>query len=48
MGAIATGGVVILNDDVVRGLNIRPEVVQRRRRARPISKSRSPRAARRR
>jgi predicted phosphoribosyltransferase len=29
MGAIATGGVVVVNDDVVRGLGIRPEAVQR-------------------
>src|SRR2546428_8634957 len=29
MGAIASGGVVVINDDVVRGLAIRPEVVQR-------------------
>ena len=29
MGAIASGGVVVLNDDVVRGLGIAPEVVQR-------------------
>src|SRR5437660_8945341 len=29
MGAIATGGVVVLNDDVVRGLGIPPEAVQR-------------------
>ncbi|HEV7897907.1 MAG TPA: erythromycin esterase family protein [Planosporangium sp.] len=29
MGAIASGGVVVLNDDVVRGLGIRPEVIQR-------------------
>src|SRR6195256_7003789 len=28
MGAIASGGVVVVNDDVVRGLSIRPEVVQ--------------------
>jgi predicted phosphoribosyltransferase len=29
MGAIATGGVVVLNDDVIRGLNISPEVIRR-------------------
>jgi erythromycin esterase-like protein/predicted phosphoribosyltransferase len=29
MGAIASGGVVVLNDDVVRGLGIAPDVVQR-------------------
>jgi hypothetical protein len=29
MGAIASGGVLVLNDDVVRGLNIQPEVIQR-------------------
>jgi predicted phosphoribosyltransferase len=29
MGAIASGGIVVLNDDVVRGLNIAPEVFQR-------------------
>lgn len=29
MGAIASGGVVVINDDIVRGLGIRPEVVQR-------------------
>src|SRR5438270_9757595 len=29
MGAIASGGMVVVNDDVVRGLGIRPEVVQR-------------------
>ncbi|NMH92684.1 erythromycin esterase [Pseudonocardia bannensis] len=29
MGAIASGGVVIINDDVVRGLGIAPEVIQR-------------------
>jgi erythromycin esterase-like protein/hypoxanthine phosphoribosyltransferase len=29
MGAIASGGVVVINDDVIRGLNIRPETVQR-------------------
>jgi erythromycin esterase-like protein/predicted phosphoribosyltransferase len=28
MGAIATGGVVVLNEDVVRGLGIPPEVIQ--------------------
>jgi predicted phosphoribosyltransferase len=28
MGAIATGGVVVLNDDVIRGLNISPEVIR--------------------
>jgi len=36
MGAIASGGVVVINDDVVRGLGIRP---------RSSSKSRSRRAA---
>jgi predicted phosphoribosyltransferase len=29
MGAIASGGVVVINDDVVRGLHIEPAVVQR-------------------
>jgi erythromycin esterase-like protein/adenine/guanine phosphoribosyltransferase-like PRPP-binding protein len=29
MGAIASGGVVVLNDDVVRGLDISPEAVRR-------------------
>jgi predicted phosphoribosyltransferase len=29
MGAIATGGVVVLNEDVVRGLGIGPDVVRR-------------------
>jgi predicted phosphoribosyltransferase len=29
MGAIASGGMVVINDDVVRGLGIRPEAVQR-------------------
>src|SRR2546421_10455213 len=29
MGAIASGGVVVINDDVVRGLDIAPEVIQR-------------------
>jgi erythromycin esterase-like protein/predicted phosphoribosyltransferase len=28
MGAIASGGVVVLNEDVIRGLDIRPEVIQ--------------------
>jgi erythromycin esterase-like protein/predicted phosphoribosyltransferase len=28
MGAIASGGVVVINDDVVRGLGIAPEVIQ--------------------
>ena len=28
MGAIASGGVVVLNDDVVRGLGIAPETIQ--------------------
>jgi predicted phosphoribosyltransferase len=28
MGAIASGGVVVVNDDVVRGLNISPDVIQ--------------------
>ncbi|HEV8650278.1 MAG TPA: erythromycin esterase family protein [Actinomycetes bacterium] len=28
MGAIASGGVIVLNDDVVRGLGVPPEVVQ--------------------
>src|SRR3982074_35685 len=29
MGAIASGGVIVLNDDVVRGLRISPEAIQR-------------------
>ncbi|MDT7658169.1 MAG: hypothetical protein QOF38_2884, partial [Pseudonocardiales bacterium] len=29
LGAIASGGVVVINDDVVRGLGITPEVTQR-------------------
>jgi predicted phosphoribosyltransferase len=29
MGAIASGGVVVVNDDVVRGLGIAPEQLQR-------------------
>src|SRR3989440_5631721 len=29
MGAIACGGIVVVNDDVVRGLDIMPEVVAR-------------------
>jgi erythromycin esterase-like protein/predicted phosphoribosyltransferase len=29
MGAIASGDVVVVNDDVVRGFDIRPEVIQR-------------------
>src|SRR6202048_3573418 len=29
MGAIASGGVVVLEDDVVRGMRIPPEVIQR-------------------
>jgi len=29
MGAIASGGVIVINDDVVRGLRIPPEVVER-------------------
>src|SRR5437016_5522091 len=29
MGAIASGGVVVLNDDVVRGLDIPPDVIRR-------------------
>src|SRR5712664_4486160 len=29
MGAIASGGLIVINDDVVRGFGIRPEVVQR-------------------
>src|ERR687885_1752600 len=29
MGAIASGGVRVLNDEVVRGLGITPEVIQR-------------------
>ena len=28
MGAIASGGVMVINDDVVRGLAIAPEVIQ--------------------
>src|SRR3979411_1312057 len=28
MGAIATGGVAVVNDDVVRGLGISPEAIQ--------------------
>jgi predicted phosphoribosyltransferase len=28
MGAIASGGVVVINDDVVRGLGIKPEVIK--------------------
>jgi predicted phosphoribosyltransferase len=28
MGAIASGGVTILNDDIVRGLDIRPQVIE--------------------
>src|SRR5260370_25304535 len=28
MGAIASGGVTVLNDDVVRGLGIAPEAIQ--------------------
>src|SRR3954465_12008605 len=28
MGALATGGVVVLNDDVVRALNIPPDVIE--------------------
>src|SRR5258706_11371674 len=28
MGAIASGGVVVLNDDVVRGLRVAPEVIE--------------------
>jgi erythromycin esterase-like protein/predicted phosphoribosyltransferase len=28
MGAIASGGILVVNEDVVRGLNIRPEVIQ--------------------
>jgi predicted phosphoribosyltransferase len=28
MGAVASGGVVVLNDDVIRGLRIPPEVIQ--------------------
>src|SRR5437588_11917652 len=28
MGAIASGGVRVLNDDVVRSLNIQPEVIE--------------------
>src|SRR3981081_2580446 len=28
MGAIASGGVAVINDDVVRGLGISPEVIQ--------------------
>ena len=29
MGAIASGGLIVINDDVLRGFRIRPEVVQR-------------------
>src|SRR5438132_10669377 len=29
MGAIASGGMIVVNDDVVRGFGVRPEVVQR-------------------
>jgi erythromycin esterase-like protein/predicted phosphoribosyltransferase len=29
MGAIASGGVVVVNDDLIRGLRISPEVIQR-------------------
>jgi predicted phosphoribosyltransferase len=29
MGALASGGLVVLNDDVVRGLRIGPDVIQR-------------------
>ncbi len=29
MGAIASGGVIVINDDVVRGLGIAPETIQR-------------------
>ena len=29
MGAIASGGVTVINDDVVRGLGMQPEVIQR-------------------
>src|SRR5438045_3286102 len=29
MGAIASGGTVVVNDDVVRALSITPEVIQR-------------------
>src|SRR4051812_49350550 len=29
MGAIASGGVVVLNDDVVRGMSIPPDVIER-------------------
>ena len=29
MGAIASGGVIVINDDVVRGLGIAPEIIQR-------------------
>ena len=29
MGAIASGGTLVLNEDVVRGLGVRPEVAQR-------------------
>src|SRR6266851_6754831 len=28
MGAIASGGVVVINDDVVRGLGIAPEIIE--------------------
>src|SRR6195952_2343255 len=30
MGAIASGGVVVVNDDLLRGLDIAPEVIQRK------------------
>jgi predicted phosphoribosyltransferase len=29
MGAIASGGVVVLNDDVIRGLRVAPQTIQR-------------------
>jgi predicted phosphoribosyltransferase len=29
MGAIASGGIVVINDDVVRGLRIEPEIIRR-------------------
>jgi erythromycin esterase-like protein/predicted phosphoribosyltransferase len=29
MGAIASGGIVVVNDDLIRGLDIAPEVIQR-------------------
>jgi predicted phosphoribosyltransferase len=29
MGAIASGGIVVVNDDLIRGLDIVPEVIQR-------------------